>query len=277
MMTQAARMGDYRGGAEQPGGGGPDVPDSAKREDLFVFTVPKVTLHKGERVMLPLVEITVPYSDVFTLDLPFAPPAELSRNFNNQSGELARLMAAPKVMHKVRLANQSTYPFTTAPALMLREGRVMSQGMMTYASPGANADLTLTTAVDVQVKKTDSETKRTPNAYELSGNRYLRVDLQGQVRLTNHRAQPVEVEINRYLLGQVDTADHEGKIEMTNVFESRDFLPAGDSAESYDWWSWGGWPWWWHHVNSVGRITWKLKLEPDASETVGYGWHYFWM
>ncbi len=229
IMTQTARMGDFRGGGEGGGGAGPEFPESARNEDLFVFTVRHVTLKQGERMVLPIAECTVPYEDVFALDLPFAPPPEMARNLNNQQqAELARLFSAPKVTHQARLTNKSSYPFTTAPALILRQGRVIAQGMMTYTAVGARSDLALTTAVDLQVKKTDNETTRTPNAFQQNGDQFMRVDLTGEVRVTNHRAQPVRLEVTRYVLGHVDSADHDGTVQMSNVFESRDYLPVGN-------------------------------------------------
>ena len=61
------------------------------------------------------------------------------------------------------------------------------------------------------------------------------------------------------------------------VFESADYLPVGEPDGSYAyWWQWYGWPWWWHHVNTVGRITWKLELTPGKPVEVNYEWHYFW-
>jgi hypothetical protein len=276
-MTQVARMGDYRAEGGPAGGGGPDLPEGTKNEDLFVFTVKNVTLKRGSRMVLPLAEYTVPYEDAFVLDLPFAPPPEMARNLNSQQqAELARLFSAPKVMHKARLANKSAYPFTTAPALVLREGRVLSQGLMTYAAPGASTDLALTTAVDIQVKKSDSETKRTPNAFQHNGDNYMRVDLKGAIRLTNRRGQPVKVEVNRHVLGHLDTADHDGKTEMSNVFESHDHLPIGDYEGGMSWWNWFNWPWWWHHVNGLGRITWTTSLDSNQAVDLGYTWHYYW-
>ncbi len=214
--------------------------------------------------MLPIAEFTLPYKDVFTLELPFGPPPEVRGNLNNeQQRELARLFNAPKVMHKVRLTNNSKYPLTTAPALIIRTGRVLAQGMMTYTSTGASVDLPITTAVDFQVKKSDVETKRTPGAVEENGNRYTRVDLAGKITVTSHRAQPTELEITRYVLGAADSADADGKVEKINVFENGEYLTGGDYPY---WWNWYGWPHWWNYFNGIGRVTWKLSFEPNQSQ-----------
>jgi hypothetical protein len=144
---------------------------------------------------------------------------------------------------------------------------------MTYAAPNAAADVTLTSALDITVKKTDRETNRTPNALSFSNSSFMRVDLEGRITLTNHKSAQVEVEVIRYALGHVDTADHDGVVEMSNVFE-------GENGATEDglggWWRSHNWPSWSHHINGVGRITWKIKLAPSESVDLGYGWHYFW-
>ena len=137
------------------------------------------------------------------VDLPFAPPAEVQANLNSsqQQQELTRLFNAPKVMHKLRLTNKSSYPLTTAPALIIRDDRVLAQGMMTYTAPGAQSDLAVTAAVDVALKKNESEIERTPNALKHDGSSYTRVQMSGKLTLTNHRRDPVKLEVTRYVLG----------------------------------------------------------------------------
>jgi hypothetical protein len=277
MMTQSARMGEYRQSSAQPPSAdlGPDVGGADQSEDLFLFTVKHVSLRKGQRMVLPVAEFTVPYTDVYTLDLPVAPPTEAWRNFNSQQqSELARLLNAPKVMHKLRIENKSKYPLTTAPAMIVRDDRVLAQGMTTYTAVGGNLDLPLTAAVDIQVKKSERETKRTPNAMTWNGDRFARADLAGTIALTNYRKEPVTLEVVRHVLGEADAASSDGKVESINAYEDDSFMPSGDGRSS--WWNWHSWPYWWHRVNSVGRITWKLTLDPGKKTELTYDWHYFW-
>jgi hypothetical protein len=272
MMTQVARPAGFGRAAEPAEGGalGPDIGDSGKSEDLYVYTVPHVKLRKGERMVLTVAEFKLPYKDLFTLDVPYAPPVELRGNFNSeQQRELARLFNAPKAMHTIRLTNNSKYPLTTAPALLIRDQRVLAQGMMTYAAAGASVDLPLTAAVDIQVGKHDLEARRTPAALRENGIDYTRIDLSGKITLTNRRAQPVELEVTRSVLGGADRADHEGKVEKISAFE--------DDRDDYPyWWNWYGWPDWWGHFNGFGRVTWELTLESGQQAELGCDWHYFW-
>lgn len=284
IATQVSRMGEYRNiqlspSASQPAlpaDLGPDVPSGGKHEDLFVFTVRDITLKKGERMVLPVVEFPVEYKDVYKLEIPFGPPPEVRRQFNTQQqAELAGLFHAPKARHNIRIANSSRYPLTTAPAMILREGRLLGQGLMTYTASGASVDLEITTAVDIAVAKNDVETSRTPNAALWSGDHYDRIDLKGAVTLTNYRSGRAELEITRSVLGNADKATTEnGQVEKINFHED---WPTGRSSFHYpSWWSWYNWPFWWHHMNGISQIRWNVMLEPGETIDLEYQWHYFW-
>lgn len=276
IMSQAARASDYSFASGNPGGPalGPEIGDSGKTEDLFIFNLQHVTLKRDERMVVPVFEFTLEYKDLFTLDLPFGPPPEVRANLNTeQQRELARLFNTPKVMHKIRLTNCSKYPLTTAPVLFVREGKLLAQGLMTYTPAGGSVDLPITTALDFQVQKSDHETKRTPNALQENGSSFSRIDLKGKITLTSHRAESAEIEVTRYLLGTADRAEASGRIEKINALESGDYLTATDLP---GWWGWYNWPAWWSFYIGVGQITWKATLAPAQSVDLNYDWHYFW-
>ncbi len=248
---------------------GSDVASGDKREDLYVFTINNITLKKGERMTVPISKVTLSYEDVFVLDLPFAPPPEARTRFNDQQhAQLARLFNAPKAMHVLRLTNTADAPLTTAPAMILRDGRVMAQGMIQYTAAGASCDLTMTTAIDVGVKASDTETDRTSNARTWNRHSYDQIDLTGTIHLTNHRDETITVEVRRAVLGFVDSATNEGEITQLGQFEGGWSLPA--------WYGSASWPYWWRQVNSIGQTSWTFDLEADESIELGYDWHYFW-
>lgn len=253
---------------------GPEVGGAERSEDLFVYTVEHITLKKGQRMVLPVAEFALKYKDVYTLDIFYTPPPEVWRNFNSrQQADLAGLVAGPVVLHKIRMTNNSKYPLTTAPALVLSGQRVLAQGLLKYTAIGGDTDLTLTAAVDVNVSKTDKETKRTPNAIRWQGYDYGRIDLAGEIKITNHREHAVDLEVSRHVLGNVDEAGQDGKIEMVNVFEDASFAAEAGRPR---WWGWYNWPHWWHHFNGVGRIRWEFALKAGKTTKLTYTWHYYW-
>jgi len=275
MMTQVARGGEIRAGVAAPVNLGPEIGVAgSQNEDLFVFTVKNVTLAKGQRMVLPISQHTLEYKDLYTLDVPYSPPQAFKQYANNaQAAELVKLMSEPKVMHKLRLTNGNAQPLTTAPALILRDGKILAQAMMTYTSKGGSVDLTLTTAVDVRVKKKDKESKRTPNVANFNGESFWRIDIASSLELTNQSNKPIEVEVTRYVLGNVDKAGDGAKAEMVNLLEDDDGL---QSANRPGWYGYYSWPMWWSHFNGVGRVTWTAKLAPGQSAGQSYEWHYYW-
>jgi hypothetical protein len=253
---------------------GPEIAGGGKNEDLFVFHVQNLSLKKGERIALPVAQYDLPYKDVFALDIPFAPPAEALSSWNSeQQRQAAQLLSAPKVQHKIRLTNTSREPLTTAPALVIKDGQLLAQGMTTYTAPGGECDVEVTSTVDVRVTKSDVEVGRTPKAEKWNGYDYSRLDLKGSIELCSYRSQPMDVEVTRYVLGEADSATRGGVIEKMNVFEDRDFLPGGQYPV---WWNYGNWNQGWNHFNGVSRIRWTAHLEPEKEVTLEYAWHYFW-
>lgn len=279
IMSQQLDSGRGRVSDEAPPGPGsdlgPEVAGSGAHEDLFVFTLEHISLRKGERAVVPMGEFQMRYRDVFALDLPFAPPPELWRNLDSsRQSELARIFGTPRFTHRIRLTNGSSVPLTTAPALVLRDERLLAQGLMTYAAPGAESEVTLTTVADLSVRKQEQETGRVPNAATWQSDQYGRVDLQGALTLISYRKDAVEVEVTRHVLGNVETADYGGQKEMVNVLEDAGVARAAEPLPY--WWNTFAWPWWWRHFNGVGRIHWTVTLEPRKPLTLGYTWNYYW-
>jgi hypothetical protein len=285
IMTQTARMGEVRQGQPgpvAPADLGPDVASQGKSEDLYLFQVKHVTLKKGQRMVLPVAEYAIKYQDVYTLDVPVTPPPEVMRNFDNaRRAEVARLLNAPKVMHKIRLFNKSDAPLTTAPALVVSNDRVIAQGMMNYTAVGAAFDLDLTAAIDVSVKKSDEETRRTPDAERWNKETFMRIDMTGKISLTNYGKQAAQIEVTRHVLGNIDSVDHDGRKEMVNLLEDSTYAPTTAAGGAYGyaypaWYGWYSWPAWWGRFNGIGKVSWSVSVEAGKTAELGYTWHYFW-
>lgn len=249
--------------------------DAARYEDLFVFTLPALSLRKGERMVVPVAEYRLEYTDVYTLDVPATPPLEwICQVDEGASAAVLQALRTPKVMHRIRLKNCGPYPLTTAPAVVLWGDRLLSQGLMTYAPVGGTADVEVTTAVDILVSKSETESQRTPNALNLNGTQYSLIELDGTILLTNRRGTPIEVEVQRHVLGKVTAADREGTSVQTNWLEYD-----GPASTWRGWWrAWaaryGGYgP---LHLNGLGRVSWRVSLAAEEQATLTYAWSYYW-
>ncbi|HEX4997076.1 MAG TPA: hypothetical protein VFY29_02555 [Terriglobia bacterium] len=247
--------------------------DAGQNEDLFLFTLRHLALRKGQRMNAPVAEYSFQYKDVYTLALPFGPPEEIQAMSGargnmpaDQQAELARLLGTPKPAHKIRIRNTANAPLTTATALIMENDRILSQGMMTYTPAGGSVDLESTSAVDIQVTKSETEAGRAPNVMRINNQTLSRVDMSGSVRLTNYRKDAVEVEVVRDVLGEATEADHGGLIQKLNTLEN----------DRPSWWRYYNWPNWWNQANGVGRIVWQVTIPPGGSVDLKYTWRYLW-
>ncbi len=269
MMTQNMRAGEYR----QPAGpiAPAEVVDPKQSDDLYVFTIKNITLAKGARMVVPISEHVLNYKDVYTLDIPYAPPPDMRIHASGQAAELAKMMAEPKVMHKIRVTNGNDQPFTTAPAMILKNGKIVGQGMMLYTSKGGSADITLTAAIDIKVTRSDEEKKRVALNDKMTDNVVPnQVNIESKLTLTNASGKPVEVEVTRSVLGNVDDKQPDGvKAVMLGLIEE-----AGD-LRPY-WWGYYSWPYWWTRFNGIGKFTFTIKMEPGKNATQTYSWNYVW-
>jgi hypothetical protein len=94
--------------------------------------------------------------------------------------------------------------------------------------------------------------------------------MNGVIRLTSFLNEPVQVEVVRETLGEIDRADSDAKVERLGPYGSL-------NEPSPTWWHMYSWPAWWRHVASVSRARWELTLNPRESVELKYDWHYFWV
>lgn len=269
---QGESFGGRGGGQGATAIAGADAIGTDRSEDLFLYTVRHITLKKGQNMTLPVTQFTLDYKDVYRLEVPITPPVGVQPNGSQADQEVARLARTPRPQHRIRLVNKSRYPITTAPVLITNGDRVIAQTLTSYTSMGATLDLALTTAGSVGVKRTDTETKRTPNVQTWQGNPLSRRDLSGALTITNYDDKPIDLEIARYVPGRIDAANRDGVFGGVNPLEEEGDATGGGRPA---WWNGYNWPQYWEAFNGLSRVTWNIQLASKASADLTYTWHYF--
>lgn len=265
-MSQAAMP---VAGREPPAGGGPAVPDEGQQEDLYLYQKPGITLKKGGRAVVQLLEITVPYEDVYKWDIPPIPPLEMWRHVNqNQQQELIRSLSGARAKHQVRLTNTGKEPWTLGPATIFKEGIALGQNVLPYTSVKNKADVTVTIATDLNTKKAETEVGRVDNV-RIGGNDYTKVSLHGQLTLTSFKDKAVRVYVTRQVVGTATAATEGGEVVVGNIAEES-FV----GVDTY-FWRWWSWPYWWYGVNAMSEVRWEIELAAGKSTILEYDYHYY--
>jgi len=254
---------------EAPVAGGPDIPAEGQTEDLFLFQREGLTLKKGESAVIHLMEVTVPYEDIYVWDIPPVPPRELWRSIGrDQQRELLRSLTGAKAMHKIRLTNKGKTPWTTGPAAIFRGDTPLGQHLMTYTSIGNSVDVTITVATDLNTKRHENEVSRKHNDLRISTTNFTKHVMKGKLTVTNFKARPVRVIVKRQVIGTITAATLDGKILVSSFLEEATMEWGGRP-----WW-WWRWPWWYARANAMANVTWDTTIPKGKAVAFEYDWYY---
>lgn len=226
MMTQVAMPG--MGGGMMGGYGETEAPaptpvmpvTGESVDELFFYEAPDVSLKRGARAGVAIFEDTMPYEDVYLWkeldDRDYWRRWSSSYNPPGSSGSpdadaLAQEAKKPKVWHALRVTNTTRQPWTTAPAMAVRDWQPISQTMLLYTPIGGQVDITTTMAPDILTERIEEETNRKRKALQVNNTDYDLVTVRGEVTVTNHKATEVRLIATRELRGSVQEITEDGK------------------------------------------------------------------
>ena len=213
----------------------------APEEDLFLYQMKDVSLKKGERAYYTVFSAEVPYEHVYEWTIPDTSNVR-SDGYVENSERNEGAPAEDQVWHKLRLTNESKFPWTTAPGMAMSKGQPLSQDTLAYTPKGAKGDLKLTIATDIKAKKAESERSR--EDARITSYSFSKVTADGTLTVKNFKSQPVTVMVKKTLVGGVVSADQGGRVDKTAV---------GLKA-----------------VNPTSVISWELPLKSGEEKTLAY-------
>lgn len=240
-------------------------------QDMFVYSVPSLTLGKGDRATLPLWNQQVKHTHLYTFDVDVLRDPQQQQTYyggrrnTNKPWQPPTDRDAPvdlsvnEVWHQIELANASQSPWTTGAALVMggKKAIPIAQELLTYTSIGAKTLLPLTVAVDIRGKFDEEEVSR--RDVEFGGTSYKLIRVKGTATLTSSRAEVSEVRIRVENGGRALEASDRGQIAV------RPHRPE----------DWGGYRWD-YRLNPHSQTTWTFALKPGESKVVTLEYDYYW-
>ncbi|NLB54603.1 MAG: hypothetical protein GX811_02340, partial [Lentisphaerae bacterium] len=106
------------------------------------------------------------------------------------------------VWHALRLSNNSKQPWTTAPAIVTKDGLILGQDTLYFTSLGAQTLLRFTKALDLRAVTSERETDRQRNVPHRDS-RWDLVTAEGKITLTNLKAVEVAVFVQIPVEGEI--------------------------------------------------------------------------
>jgi hypothetical protein len=217
----------------------------APEEDLFLYGRSGVTLAKGERATYNVFSGNVNYEHIYQWDVQDTPRVDAYGNVQNFRNPTSPDQAERNnIWHTLRLKNNTKFPWTSAPALVISGTKPVSQDTIPYTPKGAVSNLKLTIATDIRSSHDEREVARQQNVVRRRGVSYDEVTVEGTLKIRNYKTKDVRLSITKTLRGSVESQSDNGKAEKLA------------EAISVD--------------NPMSRLTWEITLPAGEERTITY-------
>lgn len=165
-------------------------------EETYLYGPVQLSLKKGERVLVPLATASVPAGLIYYWKVPLhvdQPPE------NNN------------VLLSVMLVNETPFPLTTGPLLVLHQGHPVGQGIITYTHAGEEALIPIAVGSTLTGIVSEWEVDRAKSTATFRGTRYDKVTMKGALKLKNTKKENIKARIEKPVLGKVISVSRSGK------------------------------------------------------------------
>jgi hypothetical protein len=177
--------------------------DGDKLEDLYIYKLGKLDMEKQASIIVPVVNTTINFEDVYTADLDFE-SANLTKD------------AVLDVFHKYRIKNKSVAPFTTGSILVIDKNEMpLAQSQLKYTPLNGIQDINISKAIDVQLKNEDVEVKREKTTKKNGDNAFwYKVNYNGSIKIENLQNKKIKIFIKKNVEGVITIVGDKGKSRM---------------------------------------------------------------
>jgi hypothetical protein len=146
----------------------------------------------------------------------------------------------------VRFRNPLDRALTTAPALVVKDGRVRGQGMLYWSGPGEQVVLPINKTLSVRAWVDEVETEDAREEVRLYNRSYWRTTVNGTMTMVNQRAEPVKMVARLEFSGELIDANGEPVTSLRGL---------------------GVWS-----VNPRRQMTWTVELGPGETRELAYSY-----
>lgn len=179
--------------------------EGSSTEDLYFYTLKEMSLRKGGSGQYPVFEAEIEIAHIYECNLP-----QNNERKNAYASEYLFKPAPNKVFHSVRVNNNTPYPFTTGPVLVVKqeeETKPISQDQLNYTSINDHSFIKLTEAPDVRIKQAEKAISRNERIKRVKRQNgeffYDLITVEGQIIAKNGKSKGIDLNIRRPIIGEL--------------------------------------------------------------------------
>jgi hypothetical protein len=212
--------------------------EGEKDNDLYLYKIGKATLLKNSKTSYQIFSNTIPYKDVYEVDVYDFINYSYNRYITNDPDKKF------DVYHSFKLTNTTSTPFTTAPVMVLSEDlQPLAQDQLKYTPVDGTISVQLSRASDVIIKNSEEEVSKTETTKKYGGETYNKVIIKGTINVENLQEKKITLSVNKNLTADVIEVSDSGKIKKTGKY---------------------------YNLNPYTEINWEIPLNSKDKKTITY-------
>lgn len=218
----------------------PPQMEGSQVEDLFFYNAGNVTLKKGGRASLNVLNAPVTIKHLYDVNLP-----------SNSSGDTympaSQEPQKSEVWHSIELTNNTRSPLTTGAALLtVKENdriRTLCQSMLNYTAINDKSRIRITSVPNVVVRHSESQVGRQENI-KIKDRHYDLLTVEGKIELKNLHTKDLELLISRNVKGDLKQSSSDWKVKKLVSF--------------------------YNSINTDNQVEWEVKMKKGEEMTITY-------
>jgi hypothetical protein len=204
--------------------------------DLHYEPIGKRTLLRDESMSLSIGKAKADYERVIEWTVGTSPVAR------RHGGE--RQGVKDEMWDVLVFKNPFKFPMTTAPAMVVENGKFNGQRTSVWTNVGEESHLRITRSLSVRALSKEEGDSKPTERVAFDDKTYSKVYLKGELHMSNHRAQPIKLNIRHAIRGVISEISGEPKLV--------------DREESLE------------DVNRVHEALWTVNLAPGEEKRLSY-------
>jgi hypothetical protein len=230
---------------------------TARNQELFVYSLPKLNLYRGQRAAVSVFNAKVPYSDIYSWSV-HAKRHDIATAPSGSGVASPLVLSKNDVWRNIVLSNTTNVPWTTGAVMIMQGHQPLAQELLTYTPPKSLCRVPVTVAVDIQGRFSEKETGRSLKALRWDGYDYAKINQRAELFLHSAKQETVEIEVTARFGGRADEVTDEGKIVLSPY-------------RAEDWQNYRGQP----AVNNSSTVSWRIQLAPGKSFEPTVDYHFY--
>ncbi|MBC7980695.1 MAG: hypothetical protein H7Y36_09055 [Armatimonadetes bacterium] len=175
-------------------------------DDIHYESVGKKSMKAGDSLSLEVAAATAKYERV--VEWTVADPRDFWGRYQNQQ------TAENPAWDAVRFTNPFKFPMTTAPAIVMEQGKFRGQSLSEWVNPGQETTIPITRALSIRHESNETEEEGERAIVFIAGNDFQKTIVKGLLTVENFRNKEVTMSIKCEFSGKLLEAELEPKSSL---------------------------------------------------------------